>query len=84
MADGQIPVKVYYLEGGVQKEIRKFTLEQDASTSYTYVLGRIKVFFTSLLRKDLDIYWKGNSSFVCQHVSELNCLLRKCAISKIF
>jgi len=58
MAGEQIPVKVYYLEGGAQKEIRKFTLDQDASTSYEYLLGRVKTFFGSLLRKDLDVFWK--------------------------
>eukprot|EP00493_Phyllostaurus_siculus_P027058 UN27404 len=58
MAGEQIPVKVYYLEGGAQKEIRKFTLDQDASTSYEYLLGRVKTFFGSLLRKDLQVFWK--------------------------
>ena len=59
MATKQISVKVHYLEDGVNKEIRKFTLDPDVATNYEYLMGRIKVFFTSLLRKDLQLYWKG-------------------------
>jgi sequestosome 1 len=58
MANRQISVKVYHLENGATKEIRKFPVEEDVASNYENLIGRIKFFFTSLADKDILLYWK--------------------------
>ena len=51
-------VKVYYIENKATKEIRKFTIEQDVAANYEYLSAKIRQVFPSLLRKDIEIFWK--------------------------
>ena len=54
------PVKVYYVENQATKEIRKFSLESDVVGNFEYLAAKIRRIFPDLLRKDIQIFWKGN------------------------
>ena len=56
-----ITIKVYYVENKSTKEIRKFSVEEELVGSFGYLIGKIRTVFPDLLRKDLELSWKGNT-----------------------
>lgn len=59
-----LSVKVFYIENKATKEIRKFNIEGDVSENFEYLTGKIRQAFPDLLRKDLELFWKGRVSSV--------------------
>ena len=55
----QVTLKVYYVENNATKEIRKFAIDEDLIGNFEYLIGKIRVVFPDLLRKDLQLFWKG-------------------------
>lgn len=59
-SSNQLSVKVYYVENKATKEIRKFSVDGDVLGSFEYLIGKIRQVFPDLLRKDLELFWKGS------------------------
>ena len=55
----QVTLKVYYVDNNATKEIRKFAIDEDLVGNFEYLIGKIRVVFPDLLRKDLQLFWKG-------------------------
>ena len=55
----RITLKVYYVEKNETKEIRKVAIDEDLLGNFEYLIGKIRVVFPDLLRKDLQLFWKG-------------------------
>ena len=55
----RITLKVYYVENNETKEIRKVAIDEDLLGNFEYLIGKIRVVFPDLLRKDLQLFWKG-------------------------
>merc|ERR1712072_1591167 len=54
----QVTLKIYYLENNVNKEIRKFSVDEQMMTNYRLLLEKIKTYFTTLSEKDVELFWK--------------------------
>lgn len=48
-----------YLNYNSEPEIRRFSVEADATTSFEYLLGKIRCVFPKLNREELQLSWKG-------------------------
>ena len=57
-------VKVYHIENHSTKEIRKFSIEDEVAGNFEYVGAKIRRLFPSLLRKDLQVFWKGRYALI--------------------
>ena len=55
----QVTLKVYYLEKDVNKEIRKFSVNEQLMTNYKLLVEKIKTYFTTLSQRDVELFWKG-------------------------
>lgn len=58
-SSNQLSVKVYYVENKATKEIRKFSVDGDVHGNFEYLIGKIRQVFPDLIRKDLELFWKG-------------------------
>ncbi|XP_043217833.1 sequestosome-1-like isoform X1 [Amphibalanus amphitrite] len=57
--DGKnISVKAYLIGEGDTQEIRRFGLDASAATSFSYLQGKLRVVFPSLMRKSFDVCWE--------------------------
>ena len=54
-----VSVKSYLNFEGENPEIRRFSIPQDVSTSYEYLVEKIRQVYPSLLRKVFRLYWRG-------------------------
>ena len=54
-----LSVKSYLNYEGSEPEIRRFSMPQDVSASYEYLVEKIRRVYPSLLRKDFQLYWRG-------------------------
>jgi len=62
----QLTVKAYLKRWNVERkqlesvdEIRRFSVDQDVATSYTYLLAKVTNVFPGLNNKPITLYWKG-------------------------
>ena len=55
----KLSVKVYHVENKSTKEIRKFAVDVDVASNYEYLVGKIRHVYPNLLRKELELFWKG-------------------------
>ena len=61
MSGNHLSVKVYYVENKATKEIRKFAVDAEVIGNFEYLIGKIRQVFPDLLRKDLELFWKGRA-----------------------
>ncbi len=54
-----VSVKAYLNFESETQEIRRFSIAQDVSASYAYLVEKVRQVFSSLLRKEFKIYWRG-------------------------
>eukprot|EP00493_Phyllostaurus_siculus_P025634 UN25979 len=60
-----VSVKAYLNFESETQEIRRFSIAQDVSASYAYLVEKVRQVFSSLLRKEFKIYWRdGDGEFV--------------------
>ena len=57
-----LSVKVYLNANTDQQEIRRFSIDEGASASFTYLLQKIESVFPSVRGKQLRLFWKGTFS----------------------
>ena len=67
-----LTIKAFLLNkwGGDPLEIRRFTVDQDVTTSFTYLVQKIAQVFPSLRADDITVAWMGErtrSSPSCAH-----------------
>lgn len=55
-----VTVKTYFNFNG-EPEIRRFSVDADASTNYDYLVGKIRTVYPQLKREDLQLFWKGSA-----------------------
>lgn len=55
-----LSVKAYLLLYPEQQEIRRFTIDEGASSNYDYLLTKIRTVFPGIRNKPLRLFWKGN------------------------
>lgn len=55
-----LSVKAYLLVLPDQQEIRRFSIDDGASSNYEYLLTKIKTVFPGIRNKPLRLFWKGN------------------------
>jgi len=62
----QLTVKAYLKRWNAERkqlqsvdEIRRFSLDQDVATSYTYLLAKVTNVFPGLNNKSITLYWRG-------------------------
>ena len=63
-----VTVKTYFNFKGSEPEIRRFSVDADASTSYDYLVEKIRSVYPNLKRADLQLFWKGS---VAMYYSDL-------------
>lgn len=56
-----LSVKVFYVENKSTKEIRKLSVDGDVYENFEYLMAKIRQVFPDLLRKDLELFWKGKT-----------------------
>ena len=54
-----LSVKSYLNFESEVPEIRRFSIPQDVSASYDYLVEKIRQVYPSLLRKVFVLYWRG-------------------------
>ena len=56
-----LTIKAFLLNrwGGDPLEIRRFTVDQDVTTSFTYLVQKIAQVFPSLRADDITVAWMG-------------------------
>lgn len=56
-----VTVKAYLYNSWGQDpvEIRRFTVEQDVTTSYDYLVAKLRAVFPTLKEAVFHIYWEG-------------------------
>src|SRR6218665_3452520 len=59
-----IVVKAYWRKfneerADVGEEIRRFSVDQDVVTNYSYLIEKIRLAFPSLRNRELTLFWKG-------------------------
>jgi len=66
----QLTVKAYLRRWNVERkqlelvdEIRRFSVDQDVATSFTYLLAKVTSVFPGLINKSITLYWRGQ--FCC-------------------
>jgi len=62
----QLTVKAYLKRWNAERkqpelveEIRRFSVDEDVATSYTYLLAKVTNVFSGLNNKPITLYWKG-------------------------
>lgn len=58
-----ISVKAYLNIADNQTEIRRFSIDSDASTSYVYLVEKIRNVYPSVKRDNIKLFWKGLLNF---------------------
>jgi len=53
-----VSVKAYLSFESENQEIRRFSIPEDVSASYDYLVEKIKQVYPSLLRKEFKLYWR--------------------------
>ena len=60
-----VTVKTYFnFNKCSDPEIRRFSIDTDASTSYDYLVEKIRSVYPNLKREDLQLFWKGTQLLV--------------------
>ena len=73
-----VTVKTYFKFASSEPEIRRFSIDADASTSYDYLVEKIRSVYPNLKREDLQLFWKG---IVAIFRSDFSCgILRKIVV----
>lgn len=76
-----LTIKAFLLNrwGGDPLEIRRFTVDQDVTTSFTYLVQKIAQVFPSLRADDITVAWMGEQYLWQKHVrvvaSHVKCIL---------
>ena len=70
-----LTIKAFLLNrwGGDPLEIRRFTVDQDVTTSFTYLVQKIAQVFPSLRADDITVAWMGEQKHAV--VSHIVCAL---------
>ena len=62
----QLTVKAYLKRWNAERkelesvdEIRRFSVDQDVATSYTYLMAKVNNVFPRLNNKSITLYWRG-------------------------
>jgi hypothetical protein len=55
-----VTVKTYLNFSSSEPEIRRFAIDTDASTSYDYLVEKIRSVYPKLTREDFQLFWKGS------------------------
>ena len=59
-----VTVKAYLNFTSSAPEIRRFSIDADASTSYDYLVEKIRNAYPQLKREDFHLFWKGNRPII--------------------
>ena len=66
----QLTVKAYLKRWNAERkqqemveEIRRFSVDEDVATSYTYLLAKVTNVFPALNNKSTTLYWRGSFFF---------------------
>jgi len=72
-----LTIKAFLLNrwGGDPLEIRRFTVDQDVTTSFTYLVQKIAQVFPSLRADDITVAWMGEQTHVRAVASHVKCIL---------
>ena len=54
-----LTIKAYLEKENSESEIRRFLIDQGASSNFTYLTTKIPQVFPSLAGKQYDLFWKG-------------------------
>lgn len=57
-----VTVKTYFNFRSSEPEIRRFSVDADASTSYDYLVEKIRNVYPTLKREDLQLFWKDEDN----------------------
>lgn len=63
--EDQVPFKVYTIwKWGSHPEVRRFGVDRNVVSSYTYLLAKIHDMFPKLKDKNFNLSWKGKETFI--------------------
>lgn len=53
-----LTVKAFLLQEGAESEIRRFSVDQDVSTNYSYLTNKVTAIFPGLVNQSFETLWK--------------------------
>ena len=69
-----VTVKTYFNFKSSEPEIRRFSVDADASTSYDYLVEKIRSVYPNLKREDLQLFWKGSVALIQYFIVKIQCV----------